>query len=162
MKFEGKNILRNLENSEQGSFDLVKSLKVELCLENNKCDENSAYFGIQDTEKSYKINYVKVKKEENADDKNEETESDEKKGIQAYIIAIIIVVSFFIILGGGFIIYRYVFAKKNLPTEEEAISEKRIKTIEEENNRKKIDNQISSTKRSISNKRKVNIIPYEE
>ena len=190
MKFEEKNILRNLENSEKGSFSLVKSLKVELCLQNNKCDENSAYFGIQDTEKSYKINYVKVEKEENADDKNEEnaddkkeenaddkneknaddkneeTESDEKKGIQAYIIAIIIVVSFLIILGGGFIIYRYVFAKKDQPIEEEVINEKGIKTIEEENNGKKIDSQFnpisSSTKRSISNKRNENIIPFEE
>lgn len=118
MKFEEKNSLRNLENSDVGSFSLVKSLNVELCLENAQCDANSDLFGVQNTEKAYKINYVKGGKIE-GDNTNEEPE--EKKGFQAYIIAIIIVVSFLVILGGGFLIYKYAFAKNNNEVEAQEI-----------------------------------------
>ena len=152
MKFNEQNSLRNLENSDLGTVSVVKSLNVELCLEDSQCDPNSDLFGVQNTEKTYKINYVKGELEE---DTNEEPE--EKKGVQTYIIAIIIVITFLVILGGGFLIYKYVFAKKDNNNRAEEI------VNEDESIRKKTVSQFnSSTKRSISNKKKMdNVIPFK-
>ena len=152
MKFNEQNSLRNLENSDLGTVSVVKSLNVELCLEDSQCDPNSDLFGVQNTEKTYKINYVKGELEEDTND-----EPEEKKGVQTYIIAIIIVITFLVILGGGFLIYKYVFAKKDNNNRAEEIAN------EDESIRKKTVSQFnSSTKRSISNKKKMdNVIPFK-
>ena len=126
MKFEGKNNLRNLEISNIGSFSLVKSLNVTLCLENNKCEKGSSYYGVQTTEKTYKIKYILGENGENFDDENENEETKEnkedKKRFKTYIIFIIIIVGLLVILGGGFLIYKYAFGKKKEEKEEKEIN----------------------------------------
>ena len=161
------NNLRSLETNGEEKVELVKSLDITLCLTNAKCQEGNENFGRQKTDKTYKIKYEKEKEEiekkiiigdsSKEDGEEEETEKDEEKNnnTKIYIIIILIIAAFLILLGVGFLIYKFIFKKKEDAPEDEII-------IEDTKNKPDKNNQPlpqSTRRRSISNIPR--IIPYE-